>query len=382
MMSFAARGLSMEPLIMDGDRLFVEPKKREDVGIGDILAYRSPSDAVAVAHRLVRIVSLEGKTYYEVEGDFSRVPERVGYEHILGCVAGFERRGKIVDLDGVRERFLKAQAKRFPFLRVACLAFLRWRPTLYRFYLFLSPRFFVRPPAESLASIREKFRQEEEVSFHSVYLEGKLEDWEEEVVRRYLTKKGASVLDVGCGAGREAFALRRPGFSVTAVDISPEMIEAGRSKSAESGLEIDFRVMAASEIDFPPGSFDYCLMSRDIYSFIPSRALRIAALQRIAAALKPGGLIFLSGYVMPPAVFSGSWVRDALRRVRNFLLPGVFSSEPGDGWMRGVSPQSRLDTFCYCHFFGSEREIADELKQAGFLSQDSGIEHILMARIP
>lgn len=381
MMSFVARGLSMEPLIADGDRIFVEPKKKEEIRLGDILAYRSASDAVAVAHRLVRITPLKGESYYELKGDFSGVSERVGYENILGRVAGFQRAGKIVNLDGLQERFLKAQAKRFPFLRGLCMALLRWRSTLYRCYLFLSPKFFARPPAEALSTLREKFRQPEEVGFQSGYLEGELEDWEKEVVGRYLTKKGASVLDVGCGAGREAFALRRLGFSVTAIDISPEMIEAARRKKAELGVEVDFEVMAASDMDFPAVSFDYCLMSRDIYSFIPSRAWRINALKRIAAALKPGGLIFLSGYIMPPRVFSGSWFRDTLRRIRNFCLPGVFSSEPGDGWMRGVSPQSRLDTFCYCHFFGSADEIMDELKQAGFLPRESGIEHILMARV-
>ncbi|NEE16204.1 class I SAM-dependent methyltransferase, partial [Streptomyces sp. SID7499] len=36
---------------------------------------------------------------------------------------------------------------------------------------------------------------------------------------------GASILELGCGAGRVTHPLVRRGFSVTAVDESPEMLE-------------------------------------------------------------------------------------------------------------------------------------------------------------
>lgn len=48
------------------------------------------------------------------------------------------------------------------------------------------------------------------------------------------------ILDLACGSGRHALELRRRGFSVVGVDISPELIEIARGEAAVEGLEIEF----------------------------------------------------------------------------------------------------------------------------------------------
>lgn len=57
-----------------------------------------------------------------------------------------------------------------------------------------------------------------------------------------MLKPGDTVLDIGCGGGRYAFALENLGASVTAFDFAPGMIEAceERKKELESG--VSFRV--------------------------------------------------------------------------------------------------------------------------------------------
>ena len=77
---------------------------------------------------------------------------------------------------------------------------------------------------------------------------------------------GSRVLDVGCGAGVPVAAQLAADFSVTGIDISPKMTAlAGSNVPAARFVTAD-----ATEIEFPPGSFDA------IVSFyaIPDRAGR------------------------------------------------------------------------------------------------------------
>lgn len=50
------------------------------------------------------------------------------------------------------------------------------------------------------------------------------------------------VLEMGCGTGENAVLLARRGFTVTAVDLVPRAIDRARARSAEAGVQIDFRV--------------------------------------------------------------------------------------------------------------------------------------------
>src|SRR5689334_16497041 len=49
-----------------------------------------------------------------------------------------------------------------------------------------------------------------------------------------LFKAGDNILDIGCGTGEDAFHFAGRGISVTAIDLSPRMIEQLRSKSIGS----------------------------------------------------------------------------------------------------------------------------------------------------
>jgi len=40
---------------------------------------------------------------------------------------------------------------------------------------------------------------------------------------------------------------------------------------------------------------------------------------------------------------------------------------------------SRVDKFCFCHFFYSEGEILKEISEAGFKPMESKIDNIFMA---
>jgi demethylmenaquinone methyltransferase/2-methoxy-6-polyprenyl-1,4-benzoquinol methylase len=67
---------------------------------------------------------------------------------------------------------------------------------------------------------------------------------------------GAEVLDVCCGTGDFAFALKRavgPAGRVVAVDVSEEMLEVGREKSGRNQLYVEFRLGDVLDLPFPDG---------------------------------------------------------------------------------------------------------------------------------
>ena len=65
-----------------------------------------------------------------------------------------------------------------------------------------------------------------------------LKIWEADVVSLFPVK--SHILDIGCGAGREAFRLYDMGFTVTAVDICEKAIKSAKVLAAETNRSIDF----------------------------------------------------------------------------------------------------------------------------------------------
>jgi 2-polyprenyl-6-hydroxyphenyl methylase/3-demethylubiquinone-9 3-methyltransferase len=98
-------------------------------------------------------------------------------------------------------------------------------------------------------------------------------------------------LDVGCGGGLLAEALARAGARVTAVDLSPAMIEVARLHAVESGLEVDYRVAGAEELAAAePAGFDL-VTCMEVLEHVPDPALMTATLARL---LRPGGALIVS----------------------------------------------------------------------------------------
>ena len=99
--------------------------------------------------------------------------------------------------------------------------------------------------------------------------------------------EGKTALDVGCGAGLLAEPLARLGANVTAIDPTPELIEAARDHAAGQGLDIDYRVSAIEDLD---GAFDLITLMEVIeHTADPQQFLK-----DLARRLAPNGLLMLS----------------------------------------------------------------------------------------
>jgi SAM-dependent methyltransferase len=101
--------------------------------------------------------------------------------------------------------------------------------------------------------------------------------------------KGKKILDAGCGFGSYSISCAQRGALVTAVDISPTMIELAKQEAAQVGLELDFRVGDTTNLeDIPPDTFDMVISS-------VAACFHIALFfQEMARVLKPGGVFCFS----------------------------------------------------------------------------------------
>jgi len=78
---------------------------------------------------------------------------------------------------------------------------------------------------------------------------------------------GERVLVDGCGTGLDLELLPRDCL-VTAVDLTPAMVEKTRARAASLGMQVDARVMDAARLDFADESFD-CVLLHLILAVVP-----------------------------------------------------------------------------------------------------------------
>lgn len=69
-------------------------------------------------------------------------------------------------------------------------------------------------------------------------------------------RKGDKVLDVACGSGNAALPAGLRGALVTACDLTPSLLEAGRREAAVQGVEIAWREADAESLPFDDAEFD------------------------------------------------------------------------------------------------------------------------------
>lgn len=106
-------------------------------------------------------------------------------------------------------------------------------------------------------------------------------------VKDYLSPQ-SQVLELGCGTGTLALALATTGASITATDISPQMIEIAKEKAKNQGVSnVDFQVARADQSTFDGQNFDVAL-AFNLLHLVEDTAV---TLQRLHASLKPEGLM-------------------------------------------------------------------------------------------
>jgi SAM-dependent methyltransferase len=98
---------------------------------------------------------------------------------------------------------------------------------------------------------------------------------------------GMKVLDVAAGTGNASLVAAQRGAQVTASDLTPELLDAGRERAQAEGLELEWAEADAENLPFEDESFDV-VMSSIGAMFAPHHQEVADELVRVC---KPGGTI-------------------------------------------------------------------------------------------
>ena len=109
----------------------------------------------------------------------------------------------------------------------------------------------------------------------------------EVVVTRADIKQGMRVLDVACGTGNASRPAARTGARVTGIDLTPKLLEIGRTKATNEGLDIDWQEGDAENLPFESGQFDRVLSTFG-HMFAPRHR---RAADEMARVCRKGGAI-------------------------------------------------------------------------------------------
>lgn len=129
------------------------------------------------------------------------------------------------------------------------------------------------------------------------------QSWRRQLVRMAVTRRQGPFLDVACGTGDVALALRRkaPDVEIYGVDFSPEMLALAQVKSDKNGAALQLAPASAEKLPFADNHFELLTIAFGIRNVID----RPRALREFYRVLKPGGrLAILEFSQLPPGIMA------------------------------------------------------------------------------
>jgi len=106
-------------------------------------------------------------------------------------------------------------------------------------------------------------------------------------------KRGQRALCIADGEGRNSVWLAEQGLEVTAFDFSPIGVDKARKLAASRGVKVRYEVSSVYDWSWPAAAFDVVAA---IFVQFADPPMRSFMFERMARALKPGGLVLVEGY--------------------------------------------------------------------------------------
>ncbi len=128
-----------------------------------------------------------------------------------------------------------------------------------------------------------------DIAVSSLY---KLRDY---VVELSEARKGALILDVATGTGKQAFAFAKKGYKVRGIDISESMLRVATKNNKYANAV--FEVADAVNLPFEDNAFDVICISFAIHDM--PKTIQKRVLKEIARVVKPDGSIVIVDYALP-----------------------------------------------------------------------------------
>ena len=138
------------------------------------------------------------------------------------------------------------------------------------------------------------------------------------------------VLEVGTGPGFFAILLAEAGYRVTAIDLTPSMLDEARRNARALVDRVDFREMNAQELAFENESFDV-ILSRNVTWNLPEPEQAYAEWVRV---LKPGGMLMTFDANWYAYLFDDEAQAAYVRDRENSVEEGLADYNVGDNFDR------------------------------------------------
>src|SRR4051812_43412322 len=133
---------------------------------------------------------------------------------------------------------------------------------------------------------------------------------------------GMHVLDVGAGTGNASIPAAQRGASVTASDLTPELLDAGRELAEGAGVDLGWVEADAERLPFDDASFDVVMSSIGVM-FAPHHQ---AAADELVRVCRPGGTVGLLSWT--PEGMIGA----LFRTIGPFAPPPPPGAQPAPLW--------------------------------------------------
>jgi len=183
--------------------------------------------------------------------------------------------------------------------------------------------------------------------------------WRELGVLVAQVKPGDTVLDVCCGTGDFAFALRRAVGKegrVVAVDLSAEMLTVAKEKCGRNQLHVDFELADALALPFPDRSFAACTVGFGVRN-LPDIVRGFREMRRVC---REGSKVVCLEITQPQIPvfreFYGLWFRGVVPRLGSLLagdrtaysyLPASVARFPDPERLKSLMEQAGLRNVRY-----------------------------------
>jgi ubiquinone/menaquinone biosynthesis C-methylase UbiE len=136
--------------------------------------------------------------------------------------------------------------------------------------------------------------------------------------------RGHKVLDVAAGSGNAAIPAALTGAQVVACDLTPELLAAGQSRTADRGLPIEWHEADAERLPYEDDSFDTVISCVGVM-FAPHHQASADELVRVC---RPGGTIGLINWT--PEGFIGQM----FATMKSYVPPPPPGAQPPPLWGR------------------------------------------------
>ena len=133
---------------------------------------------------------------------------------------------------------------------------------------------------------------------------------------------GMRVLDVAAGTGNASIPAAKTGADVTASDLTPELLEAGRARAQAEGVELEWAEANAEQLPFEDASFDVVMSS--IGAMFAPRHQAVA--DELVRVCRPGGTIGMLNWT-PEGMIGGLF-----RTMGPFAPPPPPGATPAPQW--------------------------------------------------